>query len=69
MMELLLSLLLWLGVIQPNSQYTSQWLSETATAQATAINQAMADSTLCNSALQAYSSSSSTIVIVDPDKR
>lgn len=68
-MELLLSLLLWLGVIQPNSQYTSQWLSDATTANATAINEAMADSTLCASVLQTYQGSATTVTVVKPSDR
>lgn len=73
-MELLLSLLLWLGVIQANSQYTSQWIADTTSANAAAINAAainatMQDSTLCSQVLQASQSTIPTIKVIDPDIR
>lgn len=68
-MELLLSLLLWLGVIQANGEYTSQWISDATTANATAINAAMQDSTLCTQVLQANQSNIPTITVVDPNGR
>ena len=68
-MELLLSLLLWLGVIQASGTYTSEWISDTTAANALALNAALQDATLCEEILQVQQPAASTVVVIDPVNR
>jgi hypothetical protein len=65
MMEVLLVILLWLGVIQPDSTYTNAWIQEAAYNNNSTISAITADTSATSQLLQAYGITARSVGVVD----
>ena len=65
MMEVLLAILLWLGLIQPDSSYTSEWIQEAAYNNNSTISAIAADTSATSQLLQTYGYATSSVDVVD----
>ncbi len=64
-MEVLIAVLLWLGVVEPNGTYSSVWIDETAQLHSGAIMSVVSDSVATSYLTETYGAAAASIDIVD----
>ena len=64
-MEVLIAVLLWLGVIEPNGTYTSAGIDERAQLHSSAIASVVSDSIASSYLIETYGAAATSVDIVD----